>query len=94
MISPTAEVVAVCTAWEALGGVHYEEVEAEAASRDHRRSLYVVADVRAGEPLTPENIRSIRPGFGLAPKHLDAVLGRSAARDLKRGEPFDWAMLG
>jgi pseudaminic acid synthase len=80
-------------AWEALGSVHYEEVEAEAASRDHRRSLYVVADVRAGEPLTPQNVRSIRPGFGLPPKHLGAVLGKPAKRDLKRGEPLDWEML-
>jgi N-acetylneuraminate synthase len=80
-------------AWAALGGVHYEEVEAEAAARDHRRSLYVVADVRAGEPLSPANVRSIRPGHGLAPKHLAAVLGRPAARDLKRGEPLDWTML-
>jgi N-acetylneuraminate synthase len=80
-------------AWEALGDVRYEEVEAEAAARDHRRSLYVVADVRRGEPLTPANVRSIRPGHGLAPKHLAAILGRPAARDLKRGEPLDWAML-
>lgn len=80
-------------AWEALGGVHYETVEAEAASRDHRRSLYVVADVRQGESLTTANVRSIRPGFGLAPKHLHAVLGRAAARDLKKGEPLAWDQL-
>ena len=80
-------------AWEALGSVHYEEVEAEAASRDHRRSLYVVADIKRGEPLTTRNIRSIRPGHGLAPKHLDNVLGRCAKRDLKRGEPLDWTFL-
>ena len=80
-------------AWEALGGVHYETVEAEAASRDHRRSLYVVADVRRGEILTADNVRSIRPGFGLAPKHLYAVLGRPAARDLKKGEPLAWDQL-
>ena len=81
-------------AWEALGEVRYDEVEAEAASRDHRRSLYVVADVRRGEILTPANVRSIRPGFGLAPKHLAAVLGRPAARDLKRGEPLAWDGVG
>jgi pseudaminic acid synthase len=81
------------TAWEALGSVRYEEVEAEAASREHRRSLYVTADVAKGEPLTPHNVRSIRPGFGLAPKHLPSVLGRVTARDLKRGEPLDWDQL-
>ena len=58
-----------------------------------RRSLYVVADVRAGEPLTAANVRSIRPGLGLAPKHLPEILGRRAARDLKRGEALSWEML-
>jgi N-acetylneuraminate synthase len=77
-------------AWSALGSVHYEEVEAEKAGRDLRRSLYVVADVKKGEPLTPDNVRSIRPGHGMAPKHLHEVLGRPAARDLKRGEPLAW----
>jgi pseudaminic acid synthase len=50
----------------------------------------VVHDVSAGEELTSENVRSIRPGYGLPPKHLPEVLGRRAARDLKRGEPLDW----
>jgi len=86
-----ARLVADCRdAWAALGTVHYEEVEVEAAGRDHRRSLYVVADVKKGEPLTPENVRSIRPGHGMAPKHLHDVLGKPAARDLKRGEPLTW----
>jgi N-acetylneuraminate synthase len=86
-----ARLVSDCRdAWAALGSVHYEEVEAEAAGRDHRRSLYVVADVAKGQPLTEQNIRSIRPGHGLRPKHLYAVLGRPAARDLKRGEPLAW----
>jgi N-acetylneuraminate synthase len=89
-----ASLVADCRdAWAALGGVHYEEVEAEAGNRGLRRSLYIVADVAKGEPLTEANTRSIRPGLGLAPKHLPAVLGRRAARDLKRGEPLDWALL-
>jgi N-acetylneuraminate synthase len=86
-----ARLVADCRdAWSALGSVHYEEVEAEKAGRDLRRSLYVVADVKKGETLTPENVRSIRPGHGMAPKHLHEVLGRPAARDLKRGEPLAW----
>ena len=86
-----ARLVADCRdAWSALGSVHYEEVEAEAAGRDHRRSLYVVADVKKGETLPPENVRSIRPGHGMAPKHLYEVLFKPAARDLKRGEPLAW----
>ena len=56
-----------------------------------RRSLYVVADVANGEALTARNVRSIRPGYGLPPKHLPEVLGCRAARSLKRGEPLAWA---
>jgi pseudaminic acid synthase len=89
-----ARLVADCRdAWLALGSVHYEDVEAEAASRDHRRSLYVVADVAQGDLLTADNVRSIRPGHGLAPKHLISALGRAATRDLKRGEPLAWDMM-
>lgn len=80
-------------AWEALGTVQYDEVPCEASNRNYRRSLYVVADVRAGEPLTPQNVRSIRPGHGLPPKHLPQVLNRRASRDLKRGAPLDWSMV-
>lgn len=80
-------------AWLALGSVRYDEVPSEAASRDHRRSLYVVADVARGELLTTANVRSIRPGHGLPPKLLPEVLGRLASRDLDRGTPLDWTML-
>lgn len=80
-------------AWRAAGRVHYDPEPSEEGGRDYRRSLYVVADVAAGETLTPANVRSIRPGFGLAPKHLPAVLGRRAVRPLRRGEPLSWAML-
>jgi sialic acid synthase SpsE len=80
-------------AWEALGTVRYDEVPSEASNRHARRSLYVVADVPKGEALTPQNVRSIRPGFGLPPKHLPEVLNRKASRDLKRGSPLDWSML-
>lgn len=81
------------TAWAALGRVNYTLEPSEAGGRDYRRSLYIVTDVKAGDALTAENVRSIRPGFGLAPKHYDRVLGRRAARDLKRGEPLAWSML-
>jgi N-acetylneuraminate synthase len=80
-------------AWLALGSVRYDEVPSEAASRDHRRSLYVVADIAEGEALTLANVRSIRPGHGLPPKHLPDVLNRRANRDLPRGTPLDWSML-
>ena len=80
-------------AWRALGQAGFQRVGVEAASLQFRRSLYVVADVAAGEAITKANVRSIRPGLGLPPKHLPEILGRTAARALKRGEPLSWDML-
>ena len=77
-------------AWRALGRISYDLEGCEKGNIVFRRSLYVVRDVAAGEKLTQDNVRSIRPGFGLAPKHLPEILGRTASRDLKRGEPLDW----
>ncbi|MEO9961090.1 MAG: pseudaminic acid synthase [Nisaea sp.] len=78
-------------AWEALGSVRFGRQAAAETSITSRRSLYVVADIRAGESLTRANVRSIRPGYSLAPTHLDKVLGRPAARDISRGAPLTWA---
>ncbi|MFC3079770.1 pseudaminic acid synthase [Phenylobacterium terrae] len=80
-------------AWRALGRAHYDLLGAERANLQFRRSLYVAADVPAGAPLTRDNVRSIRPGNGLPPASLPDVLGRPAARDLKRGEPLAWDMM-
>jgi N-acetylneuraminate synthase len=81
-------------AWRALGEATYDLQGCERGSLVFRRSIYVVRDVAAGEELTGDNIRSIRPGYGLPPKHLPEVLGKRAARDLKRGEPLDWEAVG
>jgi pseudaminic acid synthase len=81
-------------AWEALGEPVLRRGEVERGNKQFRRSLYVVRDVARGAVLTGEDVRSIRPGFGLAPKLLPEVLGRTAARDLKRGEPVAWEMVG
>jgi N-acetylneuraminate synthase len=81
-------------AWRALGRAHYDLLGSERGNLAFRRSLYVTADVRAGEPLSRANVRSVRPGLGLAPACLETVLGRPAARDLKRGEPLAWEMVG
>ncbi len=81
-------------AWRALGKVHYQTLGIEQGSKAFRRSLYVTADVRKGEALTKDNVRSIRPGLGLAPARLWDVLGKPAARDLKRGEPLADEMIG
>ncbi|MDO9472930.1 MAG: pseudaminic acid synthase [Caulobacter sp.] len=80
-------------AWAALGKVNYDLLGSERGNVQFRRSLYVVADVKAGEVLTRANVRSVRPGNGLPPADLDKVLGRVAARDLAFGEPLDWAMV-
>lgn len=89
-----AEMVeAIRTAEQAVGGVHYGVGEREAASRLFRRSLFVVREIRAGDPFTAENVRSIRPGNGLPPKYLPRVLGRRAAVDLERGTPLAWEHL-
>jgi len=81
------------TAWEALGRVSYDLKGSESGNVVFRRSLYVVEDVEAGEPLTPQNLRAIRPGYGLAPKHLDALLGKRAKRAIKRGTATAWDMV-
>lgn len=79
-----AELAALCkgarTAWEALGRVDYGCKSSEAGNVKYRRSLYFVKDLAAGETVTSDAVRSVRPGFGLAPKMLDQVLGRSTAR--------------
>jgi len=86
-------VLAIRTAEKALGEVTYQISEGEAESRVFRRSLFVVKDIRAGEVFTPENVRSIRPGYGLHPRHLREVLGRQATRDIQRGTPLGWELV-
>jgi N-acetylneuraminate synthase len=81
-------------AWQAMGEVRYGYTEAEKQSLLHRRSLYVTQDVKAGEPFTKDNVRAIRPGLGLPPKHIDQVLGRAARADVKRGTPLAWEWVG
>jgi len=88
-----AMVDAVRVAESALGQVSYEASEKEKSSRAFRRSLFVVEDVKAGDPFAENNVRSIRPGYGLATKHIDEVLGRCASRDLTRGTPLAWDMV-
>ena len=66
---------------------------AEEGSMTFRRSLYVVADITAGEELTDRNIRSIRPGFGLSPRYASVVIGRRAACEAKRGTPVTWSLI-
>jgi pseudaminic acid synthase len=88
-----AMVDGIRVAEKALGKISYEVTEQEAASRVFRRSLFVVKDMKAGETFTIENIRSIRPGYGLAPKYLNNFLGKKAQRDIKKGTPVTWQII-
>ena len=88
-----AMVQAVRTAEEAMGEVSDGPTPHEAASLVFRRSLFVVADIAAGEPFTDRNVRAIRPGHGLAPRYLDQVIGRRARIDIERGTPLAWELL-
>jgi pseudaminic acid synthase len=91
------ELAALCkdskTAWSALGSVDYGRKSSEQGNVKFRRSLYFVKDLKAGEVISTDAVRSVRPGFGLAPKHFDAVLGRRVVRDLAYGTPCAWDLL-
>ena len=80
-------------AWQALGQVQYGPTEAERKSLVFRRSLYVAKDMKAGEVLTTENIRAIRPGLGLPPKYLDSLLGLAVRKDVKAGSHLSFDVL-
>ena len=83
---------AIRTTEKALGEVRYEASEQETKSRAFRRSLFVVRDMDEGEVFTEDNVRSIRPGHGLHPRHLKDVLGRRATRDIQKGTPLNWEL--
>lgn len=80
-------------AWQSLGQVSYGCTAAEKNSLQFRRSLYISKDAKAGESLTPENVRAVRPGFGLPTKFYDQVLKRRLSRDAKAGTPVSWEIL-
>lgn len=86
-----AQLVRECnTAVQALGHVSYEMQEQEKNSLIYRRSLYIVKDMKAGDVLTEENLRSIRPGLGLEPKYYEKLLGKQINRDVKKGSALCW----
>jgi pseudaminic acid synthase len=80
-------------ATQALGTIKYGPTEAEKASLSYRRSLYIAQDLKAGDVLTPENLRAVRPGFGLSPKYYNVVLGRSVKCHVQQGTPLQWELL-
>jgi N-acetylneuraminate synthase len=92
-----AELAALCkdskTAWAALGKVDYGRKSSEQGNVKFRRSLYFVKDMQAGEAITADAVRSVRPGFGLAPKNLAGLLGRIVNSDVKSATPTKWQLL-
>ena len=89
-----AELTALCrdskTAWQALGSVNYGRKSSEEGSAQFRRSLYFIKDLKVGDIITEDAVKSVRPGFGLAPKHLEGVIGKQLVTDVVYGEPVSW----
>ena len=81
-------------AWQSMGEVRYGPTKDEERSLQYRRSLYVVKAMRAGDLFSADNVRAIRPGLGLPPKHLDLVLGRKTTRDVPAGTALSWSLIG
>lgn len=92
------ELKALCTdaktAWQALGKVDYGRKSSEQSNVKFRRSLYFVKDIKVGEVITEEHVKSIRPGYGLAPKYLDNVVGKPVKQNFSKGTPVNIEVLG
>ena len=90
-----AEMAALChgakTAWQAMGRVDYGRKPSELGSIKYRRSLYFVRDIKAGDVIMKDDIRSVRPGFGLPPKETENIVGQVASRDVKANTPIAWS---
>jgi len=87
-------VVETRRAWQAIGKIHYGPSVEEKESLIFRRSIYIVKNMKAGETFSKENIKIIRPGFGLSPKYYSTLLGKSVSRDVHKGTPLSWELLG
>nr|WP_263326540.1 pseudaminic acid synthase [Neobacillus sp. Marseille-Q6967] len=79
-------------AWQALGDVYYGPTESEKESMKFKRSIYITKDLKAGDTLTHDNLRIIRPGYGLAPKYFEQLLGETVRKNIKAGTPADWTI--
>jgi len=89
----TEMVKAVRQAEQSLGEVNYNLTEKAKGSKKFSRSLFVVKDIKAGERITEENVRSIRPGFGEHPKYLTDILGNKAKVNIDKGTPLSWDLI-
>lgn len=81
-------------AWQSVGKVQYGPSDGDIDSRQYRRSLYIVKDMKKGETLTSKNLRAIRPGLGLPTKYLETLIGKKVNRSIKRGTALSWKLLG
>ena len=92
-----SELNALCSdiksAWLALGGVDYGRKSSEQGNVQFRRSLYFIRDLKANDVISSDSVRSVRPGFGLPPKHLAAIIGRRVAQDVRWGTPITWDVI-
>jgi N-acetylneuraminate synthase len=92
-----AELLALCrdskTAWAALGKVDYGRKSSEQGNAKFRRSLYFVKDIKAGDLITEDNVRSVRPGFGLPPKYLEQIIGKVAVLDIKANSATSFELI-
>jgi len=80
-------------AWQSLGEVIYGGTQAEEKSRAFRRTLHIAQDMKKGDRLTRDNLRIVRPGFGLAPKYFEILLGKNVNKDVKKGTPMSWDLV-
>ncbi|MEG6616507.1 pseudaminic acid synthase [Peptococcaceae bacterium 1198_IL3148] len=80
-------------AWQAMGNICYGPTDKEKASLKFRRSIYISRDIKAGDTLTKENVRVVRPGYGLPPKYYDLILGKKIKKDAKKGAALEWDMI-
>jgi len=91
------ELAALCEyargSWKAIGAAGYQLKSSETENIKFRRSLYAVESIQKGEVVTLENVKSIRPGYGLAPKHLDSILGRRVLKNIKKGQAMSWSVI-
>jgi pseudaminic acid synthase len=81
-------------AWMSLGAITYGPTEAESKSLMFRRSIYIAEDMKYGEKFTPKNLRVVRPGKGLHPRFYEQLLGKQVNRDVPKGTPMDWSLIG
>ena len=93
----SAELEALCsgakTAWQALGKIDYGRKSSELENVKFRRSLYFIKEMKTGDVITSDAVRSIRPGYGLAPKHLEAIIGKRITHDVNLGTPVSWDVM-